>query len=790
MKLNLTKALPFSSVKYLISRTQTLTRLLQKCIANHTCHVHVAPIHAQLIILGFHSNIFLNNLLLNGYTKLGSVSTACKVFDGMTERNMISWSYMISMYTSQGREETALSLFSSLLRYSRGSTNEYILSSVLRACVQLKDVSSALQLHDIALKLGFSTNRFVGTTLIKFYVKFGTMENAFYIFDEMPIKSSVTWTAVITGYTQTGNSYLALKFFTLMKNEPIKPDKFILASAISACTALNFLKGGSQIHGYLYRNGIEMDISIENTLIDLYSKCRWLESAQKLFDSMHAKNLVSWTTLIAGYMKSSSNFMAMRLFSEMTHSGLQPDSFASTSILCCCGSLRALTQGKEVHCYTIKANLDSDDYVKNCLIDMYCKCSSLADAQIVFDYFAKDDTISYNTMIEGYSAHKKIKEVVCLFNSMRSRSVTPSILTFVSVLGVSSELLSVNLSRQIHSLVVKTGILLNLSIGSALVDVYSKCCFTRDARLVFDLVAKPDLVIVNAMILGYTQNSQHKEALKLFQHLHANGPTPDKLTFAALITAASNLTCIFHGFQLHNLVIKFGLSSDSHISSALIDLYGKCGCVKEACLLFNSTSTQDVVCWNAMISTFAQNGEAEESLRVFNLMREKNINPSYVTFIGVLTACAHAGHVELGLHHLKSMKETYSIEPGIEHHSSIVNSFGRLGRLNEAKVFIEQLPVEQAPVLWRILLSACRVFGNIEIGEHAADKILTKDPTDSGVYTLLSNIYASKGMWENVARVRIYLNLQCWSKEPGYSVIQVMKKIQVFDLDLCRDKYA
>lgn len=790
MKLNLAKALPFPSSKNLVSRTQTLSSLLQKCIANHTSHLHLAPIHAQLVILGFRSTIFLNNLLINGYAKLGSVSSARKVFDGMTERDTISWSTMISMYTNQGKKKIALSLFASFLKDSWGRANEYILASVLHACVQLKDVRSALQVHNIAIKLGFGTNRFVGAALISFYVKFGTMDDAIDIFDEMTVKSSATWTSVITGYTGTGNSELALKLFTLMRNEPLKPDKFILASAISACTALNFLKGGSQIHGYLYRNGIAMDIPIENTLIDLYSKCHRLESAQKVFDLMHVKNLVSWTTLIAGYMQSSSNFMAMSLFSEMSRSGLQPDSFAITSILCCCGSSMALTQGKQVHCYTIKANLDADDYVKNCLIDMYCKCSSLNDAKLVFDYFAKGDTISYNAMIEGYSAHKKITEVVCLFNSMRSRSVTPSILTFVSILGVSSELLSVNLSKQVHSLVVKTGVLLNLSIVSALIDVYSKRCFTRDARLVFDLVTKPDLVIVNAMILGYTQNSQYKEALKLFQNLHADGPTPDELTFAALITAASNLRSIFHGLQLHNLVIKFGLSFDSHISSALIDLYGKCGCVKQTCLLFNSTLTNDVVCWNSMISTLAQNGEAEESLRVFKLMTEEDINPNYVTFVGVLTACAHAGLVELGLHHLKSMKETYNIEPGLEHHSSVVNLFGRLGRLNEAKLFIEQLPVDQAPVLWRSLLSACRDVGDIEIGEYAADKILMTDPADSSVYTLLSNIYASKGMWDDAARVRIFLNLQGQSKEPGYSIIQVMKKIPVFDSDLLSHKNA
>ncbi|XWS33257.1 hypothetical protein CRYUN_Cryun22dG0066000 [Craigia yunnanensis] len=171
---------------------------------------------------------------------------------------------------------------------------------------------------------------------------------------------------------------------------------------------LDFVQGGKQVHCHVLRRGEEMDVSVINVLIDFYSKRGKLKAARGLFDEMVVRNVISWTKMIAGYMQNSFDREAMKLFSEMTRLGLKPDGFACTSVLTSCGSLEALNQGRQVHAFAIKANLESDDLVTNGLIDMYAKCCSLIDARRAFDIMGDWNVVSYKAMIEGYSSQEKL----------------------------------------------------------------------------------------------------------------------------------------------------------------------------------------------------------------------------------------------------------------------------------------------------------------------------------------------------------------------------------------------
>jgi pentatricopeptide repeat protein len=170
-----------------------------------------------------------------------------------------------------------------------------------------------------------------------------------------------------------------------------------------------------------------------------------------------------------------------------------------------------------------------------------------------------------------------------------------------------------------------------------------------------------------------------------------------------------------------------------------------------------------------MISTYAQHGHAEEALHVFRMMTENGVEPNYVTFVGVLSACSHAGLADEGLHHFDSMKTKYAIEPGTEHYASVVNLFGRSGTLQAAKEFVEKMTIEPTAAVWRSLLSACHLFGNVEIGRYATEMALLADPTDSGPSIVMSNIYASKGLWVDAQKLRQGMDRAGVVKEPGYS---------------------
>ncbi|PSS26709.1 Pentatricopeptide repeat-containing protein [Actinidia chinensis var. chinensis] len=764
------------------SQRYEFAKLLQQPSSGNPI-LYYKTIHGRIVLSGFGSDTFLANILIRVYSKSGCLFNACQVFDKMSEENLVTWSSMISTYAQHGYYEEALVVFSEFRGSSNEKPNEFILASVISVCTQLGCLEKGTQLHGLVAKTGLDQDVYVGTSLVDFYSKNNEIEKARFIFDDLSLKSVVTWTTIITGYARSGRSDVSLQLFNQMRETDVVPDRYVLSSILSASSMLVFLEGGKQIHAHVLRRGTEMDVSVSNVLIDFYVKCGRVRTGRKLFDQMAVKNVISWTTMISGYMQNSFDWEAMKLFTEMNNLGWKPDGFACTSVLTSCASLEALEQGKQVHAYAIKGNLEFDEFVKNGLIDMYSKCNSLIDARRTFDGMAYVNVIAYNAMIEGYSRLEKLHEALDLFHEMR-RSFSPTLLTFVSLLGVSASLFTLELSQQIHGIILKLGVSFDVFAGSALIDVYSKCSFVKDARHVFEEMNHKDIVVWNAMFFGYAQRLENEEALKLYLELQLSEQRPNEFTYVALITTASNLASLPHGQQFHNQLVKTGLDFDPFVTNAVVDMYAKCGSIEEARKMFDSTNWRDVVCWNSMISTYAQHGEAEEALEMFEEMIKEGIKPNYVTFVGVLSACGHVGLVEDGLRHFDSMSR-FEIEPGTDHYACMVSLLGRAGKLSEAKDLIEKMPIQPTAIVWRSLLSACRISGNVELGKYAAEMAISADPKDSGSYVLLSNIFASKGMWVDVKKVREIMDCNGVEKEAGCSWTELNNEVHVF---IARDK--
>ncbi|KAK8961050.1 Pentatricopeptide repeat-containing protein [Platanthera guangdongensis] len=757
-----------------------LAEVIQSCVSPQS----IKGIHAQAIVSGHLSDLFINNLLIKAYSQSSLLQHAHQLFNLMPHRNIISWSSMISMYTHHGRPEGALSLFSHFRRSSAVSPdppNEFVLASILRACCQSKSaIGCAVQIQGLAIKMGFTSDVFVGTALISFYSRIGSMEGAISIFHDLPVRTSATWTVIMAGFSQAGNHELSLQIFRQMRSSGVDADRFVVSSFISACAATEFLEGGRQAHGFVYRSGIEMDVSVNNVLVDLYCKCSKVGTAKKVFERITATNLVSWTTMIAGYMQNSFDSESLLMFKKMIALGWIPDSFACSSVLSSIGSLSTLEHGKQVHAHTIRAHLCFDRHVNNALIDMYAKCDSAAHAKSLFYAMDVQDVVSYNAMIEGYASRDEILDAFSLFSRMRSSSLHPTLVTFVSLIGVSSSFCMVDSTKQLHCLMIKSGLTLEPYCGSALVDSYSKCAFHVDARKVFDEMRDRDLVVWNAMLFGCAKSGRGEEAFGLFRQLRGFGTRPNEFTLVAVLSMAGLFASLLHGSQLHAHVAKEGLEFEPHVLNALVDMYAKCGSIGDASRLFDGAPERDAACWNSMISRCAAHGHAEEALRVFESMLRAKMAPNYVTYVGVLTACCHAGLVGEGLSHFRAMKRDLGIEPGPEHYASVVNLLGHAGRLGDAKEFIERMPIEPGAAIWRSLLSSCRLHGDVELGRVAAKMAMLLDSSSSGSHVLMSNIFASKCMWEDVERVRERMEQVGAVKEPGYSWIEVKKEIHVF----------
>ncbi|GLJ20931.1 hypothetical protein SUGI_0382110 [Cryptomeria japonica] len=462
----------------------------------------------------------------------------------------------------------------------------------------------------------------------------------------------------------------------------------------------------------------------------------------------------------------------------------------------------------------IRTGFRAGIFLNNRLIDMYSKCMSVVDAQLVFekmnfrdvsswnnliagyvkngsiedarqlfDKMPEKDGVSWNAIIAGYTQHGYEKEALTLFGKMRGESVKPSEFTFGSILQACASLQVVEQGRQIHTHAVKFGFQGEVFTASSVVDMYSKCKRTGDARQMFDKMPERNLVSWNAMISGYSQNGCSGETLKLFRQMYCAEMKPDRSTFACVLSACACLSALELGKQVHDYICKFGLENNVFVSSALVDIYAKCGSVEDARQVFDKMTTRSTVSWSSMILGYAQNGRAKDSIQIFEKMLRTGTKPDQVTFIGVLTACSHAGLIEEGRYYFNSMSKDHNIALDLEHYACMVDLFGRAGYLDEAEVFINNMPFEPDAAIWGALLGACRIHGNLKIGERAANYLFELEPRNAGPYILLSHMYAETECWDNVAKMRKLMKERRVKKEPGCSWTEVQNRVHSFMAD-------
>ncbi|ESQ27717.1 hypothetical protein EUTSA_v10018864mg [Eutrema salsugineum] len=287
------------------------------------------------------------------------------------------------------------------------------------------------------------------------------------------------------------------------------------------------------------------------------------------------------------------------------------------------------------------------------------------------------------------------------------------------------------------------------------------------------------------MIAAYTENENHVEAIELFKRMEAEKTELDEVIVTVALSACAGLGAVQMGEQIYSRSIKRKrrLAMDLTLRNSLLNMYVKSGDIEKARKLFDGTLRKDVTTYTSMIVGYALNGQAQESLELFKKMKtigqsqDSSVTPNDVTFIGVLMACSHGGLVEEGKRHFRSMVEDYNLKPRDAHFGCMVDLFCRSGRLKDAHEFINQMPVKPNAVIWRTLLSACSLYGNVELAEEVQGRIFELDDDHVGDYVALSNIYASKGMWDEKLKMRDRVRKR---RLPGKSWIEVGSIIAEF----------
>lgn len=514
-----------------------------------------------------------------------------------------------------------------------------------------------------------------------------------------------------------------------------------IANHLQECTSLKSLK---QIHAQLVTHGLHSENYLAVKLVSCSKSLGNIAHARMIFNGLvDSANIFLWTAMITAYSQHQSvlTWEAILIYNNMLQHEIKPNSFTLSSVLKACSFLLAAREGSQIHVHALKLGLNSDAYVQTTLMDAYAKFGCIEAAAHLFETMPVRNVVVCNAMIVCYTKAGFINAAREIFDEMPEKD----------------------------------------SISwTAMISGYTNRGIMRTALELFTQMPKRDVAAWNALITGCSHCGDWHGALQLFNEMRLENVKPNQVTMAVVISVCGQLGDLELAKNFHSYLKENEMEINVHMFNSLIDTYAKCGCVDEAYRLFCRMPVRDTVSYNAMIAGFANHGHVEDALELFTELLESGERPDRITFLGVLTACDHAGMLDVGRRYFNSMTKDYAIEPTVDHYACMVDLLGRAGFIQEAYELVTTMVVDPHAGVWGALLSACRIYCNVKVGEIAAEKLFKIEPENLGNYVLLSNIYARAQMWEEVVKVRRWMRARGMPKTGGCSWIEVNNRVHKF----------
>ncbi|CAN0865348.1 Pentatricopeptide repeat-containing protein At5g08510 [Linum grandiflorum] len=463
-----------------------------------------------------------------------------------------------------------------------------------------------------------------------------------------------------------------------------------------------------QIHAHTIKNGTELEALIVK-LIQFPN----LRYAHKVFDDIPSPHIFLYNKLIQAYASNNQPHQSLRLFSQMLCTTSRPNEHTFTFVFQACASFPSPVPAQSLHTCFAKSGFASDFIACTALVDAYAKLKLMRTARQLFDEMPVRDVPTWNSLIAGYG----------------------------------------------------------------------KCGDMEAALEMFNLMPRKSVVSWTAMISGYSQNGLYANALEFFLKMEDQGSTvrPNEVTIASVLPACANLGALDVGERIDAYARGNGLLKNLYVSNALLEMYSRCGQIHVARRVFDEMGNRRNLCsWNSMIMGLAVHGRSSDALSLYDEMLKEGTAPDDVTFVGLLLACTHGGMVSKGKKLLESMETDFGISPKLEHYGCMVDLLGRAGDLQQAYDVIKSMPMRPDSVIWGTLLGACSFHNDVELAEVSAEALFELEPWNPGNYVILSNVYASKGRWDGVARLRKMMKGGQITKAAGYSFVEVAGRVHKF----------
>lgn len=777
---------------------------------------------------GFGASRCLGNFVLMTQVvfSFSGLEDALQVRSAMAEPTVSSVRAIISGYIKARRGRDALSLYKSMCGESL-KPNKYMVISLLRACGTECDLAAGKLIHSEVRKHSCLSDLVVRTCLLGMYAKCGSIVDAQSVFDGLPQRDVVAWTALISAYTDLGQAGKALFLYEQMLEEAVSPNDRTCVGVLRACAMLTetkdaalvagrpttsrSLRSGKAIHAYAWTKGYSSDLFVSNTLVSMYGKCGSYLDAECVFGELHIKNCVSWNAMLAACVEHGQGEKAFEVYQQMREYDTSPDDRTLMTMVQACGQLseqeddilcgqgfklKSMGKGRALHAYAREKECLQCNFVGSTLVNMYASCGSIADAKFVFDGLFQPNVVSWTALLLAYAREGKAEKALQLYEEMRDQGESPNDWTFVSLLqacgilaeeedamvvdGRSFKLNALAKGKAIHAETRKMSCDSDVFVGNALVSMYGKCGSTEDAQGAFAGLSSHDVVSWTSLLAAYTRQGHEEKALQLYRQMQAEGATPNEITLVSILQACSNIGCLDLCRQIHHTLLSAGNGLSPLVGNSLVHAYGRCSSMADAESVFCALTVPDVVSWTALIAGHARQGNWTACLRWYEAMQAAGVKPDSVTFLSLMSACSYAGFVETGLGYFESMSRDYGITAEVEHYASMVDLLASAGCFARVQQLLSEMPVQPNVGMWLCILGACRKYGELDLGKVAFRRVVDAQPRNAAAYALMSNIYANAGQWDRALELQEMKQKVGASQNPGQSWIAIAEEVHNF----------
>ncbi|CAH2079403.1 unnamed protein product [Thlaspi arvense] len=560
-------------------------------------------IHGLVLKLGFASDTYVCNALVSLYFHLGSLISAEHIFSNMQLRDAITYNTLINGLSQCSYSERAMELFKRMqLDGLKPDCNT--LASLVVGCSADGTLLRGQQIHAYTTKHGFASNSKIEGALLNLYAKCSDIETALDYFLETEVENVVLWNVMLVAYGLLDDLRNSFRIFRQMQMEEIVPNQYTYPSILKTCIRLGDLDLGEQIHCQIVKTSFQLNAYVCSVLIDMYSKLGKLDTARDILVRFAGKDVVSWTTMIAGYTQYSFNDKALTTFRQMLDLGIRSDEVGFTNAISACAGLQSLKEGQQIHAQSCVSGFSYDLPLQNALVTLYSRCGKTEEAYLAFEQTEAGDNIAWNALVSGFQQRGNNEEALRVFARMNREGIESNNFTFGSAVKAASETANMKQGKQVHAVITKTGYDSETEVGNALISMYAKCGSISDAKKRFLELSMKNEVSWNAIINAYSKHGFGSEALDLFDQMIHSNVRPNHVTLVGVLSACSHIGLVGKGIEyFESMNTKYGLAPKPEHYVCVVDMLTRAGLLTRAKEFIQEMPIEpDALVWRTLLS--------------------------------------------------------------------------------------------------------------------------------------------------------------------------------------------